>query len=112
MDACRIERVKAEGMKHGMKLFDTEKDTRRAEFPEDRLIQSFLDRYPNVSEMTQGLVEGCLLGLLSLSDTKQTSFRMPRSSTRLKVLLRNKASSIFSRGLLLNSQSHAAWHTC
>lgn len=43
----RIEQLKAEGVKHGMKLFDVEKDTRRAEFPEDKLIQSFYDRYPN-----------------------------------------------------------------
>ena len=63
----RIEQVKAEGMKHGIKLFDAGTDTRRAEFPEDKLIQSFYDRYPNVSKIFSTSATYFMLAFLALN---------------------------------------------
>ena len=60
---CRIEQLKAEGIKQGIKLFDIEKDSRRAAFPEDKLIQSFYDRYPSVSVLHFPIVSASRKGL-------------------------------------------------
>ena len=85
-------------MQHGLKLFDAEKDTRRAEFPEDRLIQSFHSRYPMVSPL--------VLFAYTLWAERHGGFEHPMSKQELQLSQKKAISASLLIAILCSGQAY------